>query len=98
MNLTTIASTNQKGQIVIPYKLRQKLNITTNTKLVIRQQGQAVLLQPIKEVVLRADLEDSYLNLLKKTQGAWQGDSWSNSRKKRKDLEKKASQKRKKQW
>jgi len=42
---TTIVTT--KGQIVIPSKIRQRLNIKKGTKLYIEERGNELILKPV---------------------------------------------------
>ncbi|MDD5528479.1 MAG: AbrB/MazE/SpoVT family DNA-binding domain-containing protein [bacterium] len=42
-----IASVTTKGQIVIPFKIRQKLNIRKGTKLYIEERDNEIILKPI---------------------------------------------------
>ncbi|MGD9129673.1 MAG: AbrB/MazE/SpoVT family DNA-binding domain-containing protein [Candidatus Woesebacteria bacterium] len=98
MNLLQISYTNCKGQLVIPKAFRDKLGINKNKALIINLQGNSILISPIEEVISKADQESSYLDVLKKTQGTWGKDDWSAQRKKKRQLELKASKTRKKQW
>lgn len=42
---TTIVTT--KGQVVIPSKVRRRLNLKTGTKLYIEERGDEIVLKPI---------------------------------------------------
>ncbi|MDP2915210.1 MAG: AbrB/MazE/SpoVT family DNA-binding domain-containing protein [Candidatus Aminicenantes bacterium] len=42
---TTVVTT--KGQIVIPFRIRRKLNIKKGTKLYIEEKGQEIILRPV---------------------------------------------------
>ncbi len=42
---TTVLTT--KGQIVIPSRIRRKLNIKTGTKLYIEERGDEIILKPV---------------------------------------------------
>ena len=95
MKVGNIITTNQKGQIVIPQKLRIALNIKPNTPLNLILAGNAIHLYPVQEVITKTDRESSYANLLKLTQGSWKEKDWTS---KRKPLELKASLKRKQPW
>lgn len=44
---TTVVTT--KGQVVIPSKIRKKLNIKKGTKLYIEERGELIVLKPITE-------------------------------------------------
>ena len=100
MNIVNIISPNTKGQIVIPQKMRKSLGITADTLLQITQTGQAVLIHPIKSVVVSGERDNSLLlEILKKTSGAWANDkSWPKIEKERKVVELVASAKRKTAW
>ena len=93
-----IVTTNTKGQVVIPQKIREKLGINQTTPLQVMVSGNSVILHPIVAVVTKSDHQQNYLEILKKTAGSWQKENWQKIIKKRKDLEIKASTKRKKIW
>lgn len=42
---TTVLTT--KGQVVIPSKIRRRLNIKTGTKLYIEERGDEIILKPV---------------------------------------------------
>ncbi|MCL4428765.1 MAG: AbrB/MazE/SpoVT family DNA-binding domain-containing protein [Deltaproteobacteria bacterium] len=42
-------SVSVKGQVVLPYKIRKALGIRQNTKLIVLQDGNNILLKPIEE-------------------------------------------------
>ena len=44
---TTVVTT--KGQIVIPSKIRRKLNIKRGTKLYIEEKGEELIIKPITQ-------------------------------------------------
>lgn len=92
-----ITKTNQKGQIVIPKKIRDQLGIDEDTPLNVIKRGKGVHLYPIADVVTESESEDSYLEVLKKTKGTWSG-NWEETRKKRKEVELDASKQRKNSW
>jgi AbrB family looped-hinge helix DNA binding protein len=48
------AVVSSKGQIVIPAELRQKLGITTGTRIAIEEHGNQLVLQPITEAFIRS--------------------------------------------
>jgi len=98
MKVGAITTPNQKGQIVIPKKMRESLGITPNVSLNLMLRGNGLYIQPIKEVLVESEDEDSYQELLKKTQGKWKDEDWQDLRKKRKKIELKASKKRKEKW
>ena len=100
MSFTTIATANQKGQVVIPKKIRDELGIDSQVKLLISQRNSGVFIQPVKGVITQlSDCDSGYTELLAKTQGAWQDDqTWPEQSKARSQLEKQASQKRRSRW
>ena len=51
MAMETYATT--KGQIVIPAKLRKRYGIKEGTKIIITDNGDAIILKPITEQYLR---------------------------------------------
>ena len=98
MKVGTITKPNQKGQIVIPKKLREALDIDKDVPLNLVLRGRGIYMFPVDEVFTRTETENSYLEILNKTQGAWAQDNWPQGRKKRRRKELAASQKRKKPW
>jgi AbrB family looped-hinge helix DNA binding protein len=97
MKIGTITKPNQKGQIVIPKEFRDELAIDSDTLLNLLVRGKGIYIYPVTEVVSTADSEDSYLNVLKRTQGKWNED-WKKIRAKRRSIELSAARKRKKIW
>lgn len=71
MKIGIISKTNTKGQIVIPRAIRKQLGITANDFLHLFVRGDGLFIQPIKEVVNKADAQDNYLKILEKTKGVW---------------------------
>ena len=98
MNVGIITTTNQKGQIVIPQKIREQLGIYPNCVLNLIPTGDGIYLYPVEEVITRAERENSYFELLKKTKGTWDKENWNLLKKNRKQVELKASSARKKPW
>lgn len=95
MNIGTIVTPNVKGQIVIPYKIRQDLGITAQTSLQLLQAGQSIILHPISDIIRKIDSDSTYLEVLKNTQGSWAGDDWPKTEKRRHQIEQRAALKRK---
>lgn len=95
MNIGTIVTPNTKGQIVIPYKIRQNLGITAQTSLQLLQAGQSIVLHPISDIIRKIDSDSTYLEVLKRTQGSWAGDDWPKTEKRRHQIEQRAALKRK---
>lgn len=92
---------NSKGQIVIPKKIRDELNINENTPLNMVVRGEGIWLYPIKEVLTQQDSEDSrkvYLEILKRTKGILAGKPYYKNEKARRKLELEASKRRKEPW
>lgn len=98
MKIGEFARTNSKGQIVIPKSVRNALSISSDTTLNIVVMGNSILMSPVEEFITKLDKEESYFNILKKTQGTWSGDDWEETEAKRKEIEIKASSLRKKPW
>lgn len=98
MNVGFITKPNQKGQIVIPKEYRDKLNIGAHSTLNIVLRGQVIQLYPVNKVIADVEREDSYVEILKKTQGAWADENWDTLTAKRRQLELKAARQRKKAW
>ena len=99
MNIGIITQTNEKGQIVIPKAIRDSLGINKNIPLKIVQRGGGIYLYPIRELIEDIDGNTSYLKILEKTQGAWAGDDWPETEKRRHKIEIKAAKRRRNvQW
>lgn len=104
MNVGNIVEPNAKGQIVIPKKIREELNINKDTLLNMIVRDDAIHLYPITNVTTTAEAEASHsklLAVLEKTRGAWANEDWAaydKQEKKRRKLELEASKKRKKAW
>jgi len=99
MKIGTIVQANQKGQIVIPKKIREAFGITPDVPLNVVQTADGISLYPMKEMYCQPVSDQSpYLDILKKTQGAWVDEDWDSVRKKRKKIELAASRKRKNAW
>ena len=71
MNIGKITKATKKGQIVIPKEFRDALHVREGTPLHISLKGQGIYIQPIEGIIHQEEREDSYLQILKKTQGAW---------------------------
>lgn len=102
MNISAIVTPNEKGQIVIPKSIRNKLGITKHTSLQIRAVGEDILIQPLVGVVVKADVKERnaiLLEVLKTTAGAWSDDKdWPKIEKSRRKIELAASRKNKAAW
>ena len=97
MNMTTITKPNQKGQIVIPKAIRDKLHITKDVPLSIGIRGNGIYISPLPENGGTMESKDAYAKILNKTQGTWT-ENWDMLKKKRRALELTASKKRKRVW
>jgi len=99
MKVGVITTPNQKGQIVIPKEFRKALNIDERRPLqMVLRQG-CIYLYPIAEVITDVEREQSYVEILKKTAGAWAGDkTWDKTRARRRRIELAASRRRKQVW
>lgn len=102
MNIGTIVTPNVKGQIVIPKKIRDGLNITENTALNIVDDGKTIYIHPIKEITTTSESNNNkLLQVLKETQGAWANEDWNaydRMEKRRRKIELAAAKKMKKAW
>ncbi len=98
MNIGNIVEPNNKGQIVIPKQVRDKLGITPQTPLNLVVRGKGIYLYPIDEVLIRMEGESSYLRLLEQTQGSWADDDWRKQEKKIRRIELEAARKIKHAW
>jgi AbrB family looped-hinge helix DNA binding protein len=98
MNLGIISYANTKGQVVIPkaYRDELRLNETVPLNLILIDGG--ILMRPVKNIVWTDKNEvknDSFLEVLKRTQGSWAGDDWNKTEKKRRKIELAAAKRRK---
>lgn len=98
MKIGTYVNPNDKGQIVIPRKIRESLQIDSSVTLNIIQAGDGIYIYRVKEFITSAEGESSYLKLLEKTKGAWIDDSKKNSQSNKSKIELVASKKRKRIW
>jgi len=98
MKIGTIAKPNQKGQVVIPKKMRRALGIDADVSLNLVLRGNGIYIYPVQEVLTKGEKESSYLEILQKTQGAWAQENWDSLRKKRNQTELSASKERKQAW
>jgi len=71
MNLSTVVTPNQKGQVVIPQAMRKALSILPGQPLQALLRGGGIYLFPIEEVLQKTNHKDAYLEILKRTQGSW---------------------------
>lgn len=98
MNTGTFATTNSKGQLIIPKKMRDALNIDSHVTLSLQLVGGGIYIYPVQEFIAKVESESSYAQLLEKTKGAWKDEDWVGIREKRSSIELKASKTRKRPW
>jgi len=98
MNLGVITKPNSKGQVVIPKKYREELGINEKVPLNITLQGKGLYITPIEKSISSKDSRKLFIEVLEKTAGAWIGDSWPETEKRRRKIELAASRRRKKVW
>ena len=98
MKISSFTTPNGKGQIVIPKEIRDALHIDSHVTLNITLAGKGIYIYPVEEFLTRVEGESSYLKLLEKTKGGWKNDNWDTIKRKRSQIEHKASRLRKKVW
>lgn len=98
MKVPAIVNTNTKGQIVIPKHMRSALGINENIPLLLKPMGNGIYISPIEGIITKADSENFYTKILERTRGAWAGDDWEQTRKRRRKIELEASKRRKQAW
>lgn len=74
MNASAITIANEKGQVVIPKPVRDKIGIRKGMLLKVALRGNGVYLYPITDILTAEDRDESYLKVLERTQGAWADD------------------------
>lgn len=98
MKVGILATTNAKGQIVIPKKVRDAIGIGPRAMLNLVVAGRALYIYPVQEILVAAEAESSYGRLLEKTRGAWAGDDWEAKQSEKAKTELVASKRRKSTW
>lgn len=99
MNLSTVVTRpNSKGQIVIPKKFRDQLDIDEEVLLSLIIQGNGVFISPLKRSTSTSDSKQIFQEVLKMTAGAWKGDDWDNTEQRRQKIELQAAKERKTAW
>lgn len=96
MKIGDIATTNSKGQLVIPASIRAKLGITDQIPLHLVVKGNSIYITPIREIITIAESDNTYFEILKKTKGTWRNQKTASAERKKLELE--ASIKRKQPW
>jgi len=74
MNVGSIAIPNQKGQIVIPVRIREQVGIKAGVPVMITVTGQSLWLQPTEITPIMADDKAAFLDMLRKYRGFMAGD------------------------
>lgn len=99
MNIGIITTPNKKGQIVIPKKYRDALEIDDTVPLNLVLQEKAIFIYPVRKINESKVDNKAFLELLKKIKGSWADDKdWGKREKKRRKMELAASKRRKKEW
>lgn len=98
MKVGTFATTNDKGQLVLPKEMRNALGIDSSVTLNIVLAGKGIYVYPVEEFITKSETESSYLQLLQKTKGTWSDENWDELQQKRSEVELRASEDRKKRW
>lgn len=98
MKIGNIIAPNEKGQIVIPKEMREAMGLTPHSYLQLVSVGKSIIINPITDVVTSQDSDFVYKNILQKTAGAWAGDNYPVTRKKRRKIELEANLKNIKAW
>lgn len=93
MQNSYFTTTNTKGQIVIPKKIRELLDLKTDTLLKISNIDTRVIIEKAKDFDKYPTTNKAYLDLLLATQGSWIDDQTID-----KSHELIASKNRKKAW
>jgi len=98
MNLTTVTKPNSKGQIVIPKRFRQELNLDENVfvNLILKPEG--VLITPLNKPTISSDSKIIFQEILKSTSGAWKNDDWKETEKNRRKIEIQAAKLSRSKW
>lgn len=97
MKIGIILNPNEKGQVVIPKEIREKLGINSDTPLNVVLRGSGIYIYPIEGIISRSKVENSYLKTLGKTKGVWAKIETGPTAKKR-HLELSAAARRRKTW
>lgn len=98
MKVGHVATSNTKGQIVIPKEYRDALGISTRVLLNLTLSGASILVTPVRGIIEKIVGEQSYMRILERTKGAWKGDSWMRTRMQRQRKEKAVAKRRRGAW
>src|SRR5579875_3193122 len=98
MKVGSFATTNDKGQIVIPKDMRDALGIDSGVILNLVLAGNGIYVYPVEEFITKSETENSYTHLLEKTKGTWADEAWDEVEQRRSRIELDASKTKKSQW
>lgn len=84
--------------MVIPKKIRDELGIHEGVLLTVTVRGDGVYISPLEKSLGTSDSKKIALEILKRTAGSWAGDSWEETESKRREIELKVAEKRRKAW
>lgn len=99
MNIGVITYPNQKGQVVIPKRMRDALGFAPGVAINIVPRDNGVYLFPVNTLSDKtADETTAFLKILDKTRGSWANDDWPETEKRRRKIELDATRRRKKAW
>lgn len=101
MKIRSFTKTGPKGQVVIPKKVREALDLKDDTHLFITVRDGGIYMEPVSEFMHQEGSDDSaYLSILEKTRGAWSEDAVQIEKeiKARRKREIQAAKKLKEQW
>lgn len=100
MKIGVVTTTNTKGQLVIPKKYRDKLNISHNVHLNVVLAEDGIFIHPIREVQhVSEKRRQLYRRVLKNIKGSWTDDiTYEKEEKKRHKLELEATKRNQKAW
>ena len=98
MSVGIITTPNSKGQVVIPKKISDELDISEKTPLNITFSSGEIHISPVGRVVKRYQTRKEFLKMLEMTRGAWAGDDWPKTERKRRKIELAAARKARKEW
>ena len=97
-NVGVITTPNSKGQVVIPKKIRDELDISEKTPLNIVVSDGEIHISPVGRIVKTAEASKDFLRILNMTKGAWAGDNWPETERKQRKIEIAATERAKKKW
>lgn len=98
MKLGIIIKSNEKGQLVIPKDLREKLGIEPDSLLHVVLRGDGIYIYPVHGIIKDTKNENSYVKVLERTKGTWAQAVNNGASGTKRQLELEASTKRKRAW